>query len=172
MSSSQSLNDDETNAFSLLNTKTYFVPENEDSSSSSFVDKIIPRGRGFGDEADGFELDSFTEAFDASTSKLSETLEHIDSALDWTNNPLRFVFATFTVCATITWFGYAGDNMHLHRQAGSLAHCGGLTREMTWTSGMICGKRIGGVVLLVYRLMCFVLCLMYCYYENVAWFLT
>ena len=173
MSSSQSLNDDETNAFSLLSTKTYFVRENEDSSSSSFVDKIIPRGgRGFGDEADGFELDSFTEAFDASTSKLSETLEHIDSALDWTNNPLRFVFATFTVCATITWFGYAGDNMHLHRQAGSLAHCGGLTREMTWTSGMICGKRIGGVVLLVYRLMCFVLCLMYCYYENVAWFLA
>ena len=145
MSSSQSLNDYETNAFSLLSTPKYFVRENEDSSSSSFVDKIIPRGgRGFGDETDGFELDSFTEAFDASTSKLSETLEHIDSALDWTNNPLRFVFATFTVCATITWFGYAGDNMHLHRQAGSLAHCGGLTREMTWTSGMICGKRIGG----------------------------
>ena len=94
------------------------------------------------------ELDSFTEAFDASTSKLSETLEHIDSALDWTNNPLRFVFATFTVCATITWFGYAGDNMHLHRQAGSLAHCGGLTRddvderddlwEENWRCGVTC----------------------------------
>jgi hypothetical protein len=79
------------------------------------------------------------------------------------------------VCATITWFGYAGDNMHLHRQAGSLAHCGGLTREMTWKSGVICGgarDTVGGAVLLCYRLMCFILCVMYCYYENVAWFLA
>lgn len=179
MSSSPSSSDDENNAFSLLSTKTsYFVPEDysDYSSSSSFVDKIIPSGGGGRGEENGFEVEAFAEAFDASTSQLSKTLERVDSALDWTNNPLRFVFATFTVCATITWFGYAGDNMHLHRQAGSLAHCGGLTREMTWTSGMICGKngkeRIGGAVLLLYRLMCFVLCLMYCYYENVSWFLA
>ena len=130
------------------------------------------------DAPNGGGLEAFAEAFDASTSHLSKTFETLDSALDWTNNPLRFVFATFTVCATITWFGYAGDNVHLHRQAGSLAYCGGLTGEMTWKSGMICGTsgennttknnnsgkrdKIGGIVLLLYRLMCLMLCLMYC----------
>ena len=155
-----------------------FVGNDDDDDDDDF-----PFPADFGD-APGGGLEAFAEAFDASTSHLSKTFETLDSALDWTNNPLRFVFATFTVCATITWFGYAGDNVHLHRQAGSLAYCGGLTGEMTWKSGMICGTsgennnnsgkrdKIGGIVLLLYRLMCLVLCLMYCYYENVSWFLA
>jgi len=168
--------------YSLLLGSDHLVGENNDDD---FAFPNTPADDFDDNNAKGLEALTFAEAFDASTSHLSKTFETLDSALDWTNNPLRFVFATFTVCATITWFGYAGDNVHLHRQAGSLAYCGGLTGEMTWKSGMICGTnnnnnnnnsekrdKIGGIVLLLYRLMCVVLCLMYCYYENVSWFLA
>jgi len=77
-----------------------------------------------------------------------------DMFVKWEDNPLMYLFATFTLMSMLIWIGFAGDNLQHHRSYGSLSFAGGATHKQLWENSF--GG--GGFVLMAYRVAAFCFC--------------
>ena len=96
--------------------------------------------------------------------KVQELLNDVDAAMDWKNDPLRYLWATASAVSTFMWFGFAGDNLQYYRMNGGLAYAGGATNRSVWAESF--GK--SGVFLLAYRACATAACAYYEVREKIA----
>ena len=82
-------------------------------------------------------------------------VDEFDEFVRWEDHPLRYLFATVTLLSTLTWIGFAGDNLQFHRMYGSLSFAGGCTFRQLWKNSW----NNSGFFLLVFRVCAFSGCL-------------
>lgn len=118
---------------------------------------------------DNFSMDEATSVYNGTEETLAGNFIHKpgDGSGDWTmsdtwdmfvkweDNPLMYLFATFTLMSMLIWIGFAGDNLQHHRSYGSLSFAGGATHKQLWENSF--GG--GGFVLMVFRVAAFCFCL-------------
>ena len=95
---------------------------------------------------DNFSMDEATSVYNNTEETLAGNFIHKpgDGSGDWTmsdtwdmfvkweDNPLMYLFATFTLMSMLIWIGFAGDNLQHHRSYGSLSFAGGATHKQLW----------------------------------------
>mmetsp|Transcript_21227 Transcript_21227/g.52733 ORF Transcript_21227/g.52733 Transcript_21227/m.52733 type:complete len:357 (+) Transcript_21227:238-1308(+) len=81
-------------------------------------------------------------------------MTEFDEFVRWEEHPLRYLFATIALVSTLTWLGFAGDNLQHHRMYGSLSFTGGCTFRQLWKNSW----NSGGSVLLLFRASAFAGC--------------
>jgi len=108
-------------------------------------------------------MDSAASAIARNASVVYDMMEDMDEYLEWKSDPLRYFFSTFTTCAVLMWFGFAGDNLQYYRMNGGLAYAGGATNRSIWAESF--GRT--GLILFVYRACAFAMCAYYEFSERV-----